>query len=254
MSKATITHAMVLAAGMGLRMRPLSESTPKPLLKVGSKPMLDWALDSLSDAGVKVSVVNTHWLGEQIKSHLAGRSNPAISFSCEDPILETGGGILNAIDKGLLGPGAFYAVNADQIWIDEETPALEHMARAWDDEKMDALLLLQPVINAFGYDGVGDFNLVPDNGDNTNNKVERRHDGASAELVFTGVQILSPRLFAHPDTPKVGNAFSLNVLYDKAMEQGRLSAVVHDGEWLHIGTPTALDEANVFLAEKGIKK
>ena len=248
MSKSQLTHAMVLAAGMGLRMRPLSETTPKPLLKAGGKPMLDWALASLHDGGVKVCVVNTHWLGEQIESHLKDRSSPAIAFTSEDPILETGGGILNAMDKGLLGTNAFYAVNADQIWIDDETPALEHLAHVWDDEKMDALLLMQPVINAFGYDGVGDFNLVP------GNKVERRHEGASAELVFTGVQILSPRLFAHPDTPKPGEAFSLNILYDKAMEQGRLHAIVHDGEWLHIGTPKALDEANVFLAKKGIKK
>ncbi|MCK5546221.1 MAG: nucleotidyltransferase family protein [Rhodospirillaceae bacterium] len=243
-----ITHAMVLAAGMGLRMRPLSETTPKPLLKAGGKPMIDWALDSLHGAGVKVCVVNTHWLGEQIESHLKGNSSPAISFVSEDPILETGGGILNALDKKLLGDGAFYAINADQIWVDSETPALEHMAYVWDEEKMDALLLLQPLASAFGYDGVGDFNLAP------GGAIERRHEGANAELVFTGVQILNPKLFTHTNTPSSGDAFSLNILYDNAIEQGRLFGVTHDGEWLHIGTPKALDDANIFLAEKGIKK
>ena len=113
---------------------------------------------------------------------------------------------------------------------------------------MDALLLLQPLASAFGYDGVGDFNLAP------GGIIERRHDGANAELVFTGVQILNPKLFTHTNTPQVGNAFSLNILYDNAIEQGRLFGVTHDGEWLHIGTPTALDDANIYLSEKGIKK
>ena len=242
MGNVKITHAMVLAAGLGLRMRPLSEATPKPMLKVGGKPMIDWVLDSLKNAGVGNAVINLHWLGEQIKDHTKQRPSPALSFIEEDPILETGGGILNALDCEMLGGGAFYAINADQIWLDDETPALEHLASVWDEEKMDALLLLQPLLTARGYDGSGDFNL--DGG----GRVERRHENAMGELVFTGVQLLSPRLFSQPLEQKPGDAFSLNILYDKAIKQGRLFGVVHDGEWLHIGTPETLAQANAYLA------
>ena len=233
---------MVLAAGMGLRMRPLSETTPKPMLRVGGKPMIDWALDSLKNASVGNAVINLHWLGEQIKEHTKQRPDPALSFIEEDPILETGGGILNALDYEMLGDGAFYAINADQIWLDDETPALEHLARVWDENKMDALLLLQPLLTARGYDGSGDFNLDADG------RVERRHENAMGELVFTGVQLLSPKLFSPPLEQKPGDAFSLNILYDKAIKQGRLFGVVHDGEWLHIGTPETLAQANAYLA------
>ena len=241
MSNSKIIHAMVLAAGLGMRMRPLSETTPKPMLNVDGKPMIDWALDSLSNAGVRHAVINLHWLGEQIKDHTKQRSNPALSFIEENPILETGGGILNALNHGLLGNGGFYAINADQIWIDGETPALEHLANVWDEEKMDVLLLLQPLLSAKGYDGAGDFNL------GSNGRVERRHENSMGELVFTGVQILSPNLFSAPVEQKPGEAFSLNILYDKAIEQGRLFAIVHDGEWLHIGTPENLIKANEYL-------
>ena len=242
MRNVRITHAMVLAAGLGLRMRPLSETAPKPMLKVGGKPMIDWVLDSLKNAGVGNAVINLHWLGEQIKDHTKQKPSPALSFIEEDPILETGGGILNALACEMLGGGAFYAINADQIWLDDETPALEHLASVWDEEKMDALLLLQPLLTARGYDGSGDFNL--DGG----GRAERRHENAMGELVFTGVQILSPKLFSSPLEQKPGDAFSLNILYDKAIKQGRLFGVVHDGEWLHIGTPETLVQANAYLA------
>lgn len=248
MNNNKITHAMVLAAGLGLRMRPLSETKPKPLLVVGGQPMVDWALDSLKNAGVRHAVVNLYWLGEQIRSHLIKRPSPALSFIDENPILETGGGILNALDRGMIGTGPFYAVNADQIWIDGDTPALEHMANIWDEEKMDALLLLHPLSTARGYEGFGDFNLGP------GGAVERRHENAMAELVFTGVQLLSPRLFSAPLEQKPGDAFSLNILYDKAIKKGRLFGVVHDGEWLHIGTPETLAQANEYLASQKTEK
>lgn len=246
MNNKIITHAMVLTAGLGLRMKPLSDTTPKPMLRAGGKPMIDWTLDSLRDGGIKHCVVNLHWLGEQIKDHLKNIPSPAISFVNEDPVLETGGGIFNALDKNMLGDGAFYAINADQIWIDSNSfdndiPALKHLAQVWDETKMDGLLLLQPVLNAFGYDGVGDFNLCADG------IVERRHEGATGELVFMGVQILSPAMFKQNHGFKPGDAFSLNQLYERAIKQGRLYGIVHHGQWLHIGTPKALDDANEFL-------
>lgn len=232
------THGMVLAAGLGLRMRPITETLPKPLIKVGGRTMLDRALDHLDKAGVAHKVVNTHWLGEKIADHLAGRAD--ITLSPEDALLETGGGVARALP--LLGAGPFYVVNSDIIWTDGGADtALARLAQAWDDTRMDGLLLMQRTATALGYDGDGDFFLSADG------VPTRRGARQVAPLLFSGVQILSPRLFTDAPSGK----FSLNVLYDQALEAGRLFGLVHDGGWYHVGTPQALPVVEqALLAEK----
>lgn len=230
-------RAMVLAAGLGLRMRPLTLHRPKPLIPVRGRTMLDRALDHLDRAGVARCVVNIHWLGGMIRDHLAGR--PGILISDEgERLLETGGGIAKALP--LLGDGAFFALNADIVFEDGNRPALLRLADAWDDARMDALLLMQPTAMAFGYDGPGDFHLDADG------RARRRGPDETTPLLFSGVQILHPRLF---DGAPEG-AFSLNRLYDKAQAAGRLFGIVHDGGWYHIGTPEALGEAEAVMAAR----
>lgn len=232
------SHAMVLAAGLGLRMRPLTQNVPKPLLEVGGATMLDHALDRLDEAGVSDVVVNTHWLPEKIEEHLGRRTTPSIVISREDELLETGGGISKALPH--LGAAPFYAANADIVWRDGPIPALHRMAAAWIDDDMDALLLLTPTVRATGYDGDGDFLMDPVG------LLERRPERVVAPFVFTGVQILHPRLFADvPDGP-----FSMNVLYDRALEAGRLYGIAHDGDWYHVGTPPAIAEADSEILER----
>jgi MurNAc alpha-1-phosphate uridylyltransferase len=226
-------NAMVLAAGLGLRMRPITLSLPKPLVPVAGRTMLDRALDHLDRAGTGRKVVNLHWLGETIRSHLDGRDD--IVFSPEPELLETGGGVAKALP--LLGSDPFFVCNADIIWTDGAEPALSRLARAFDPTRMDALLLLQPVETAFGYDGQGDFHRRPDG------TLARRQPGETTPLLFAGVQILHPRLFEG----HTGGKFSLNLLYDKAMAADRLFGIVHDGGWYHIGTPPALAEAEALL-------
>jgi len=228
-------RAMVLAAGLGLRMRPLTETLPKPLVALAGRSLLDRALDALAAAGVADAVVNTHYLPHLIAAHVAGRAAPRIALSPEDALLETGGGVKRAL--GLLGSGPFFVVNADIAWADGPRPALARLAAAWDDAAMDALLLVQPVARAPGYDGAGDFTL--DEG----GRLARRN-GPTAPFVFTGVQMLHPRLFAA--APE--GAFSLNLLYDAARGNGRLFGLVHDAAWYHVGTPAALAEAERLIA------
>lgn len=234
------SHAMVLAAGLGLRMRPLTQHTPKPLIPVAGRCMLDRAMDRLDEVGVNRRVVNAHWLGDQVAAHLANHVDVTISY--EDLLLETGGGVAYALP--LLGDRAFFVCNADIIWLDGRMPALRSLAEAWDDARMDALLLLQPVDAAFGYDGVGDFSRMADG------QLIRRPKEGRAPLVFTGVQILHPRLFA--DSPT--GAFSLNVLYDRALANGRLHGLIHDGDWLHIGTPETLAAAEAWFVARAARK
>ena len=229
-------RAMVLAAGLGLRMRPITLTTPKPLVEVAGRSMLDRALDHLAGAGVAELVVNTHWLAERIRHHLAGR--PGVALSHEDVLLETGGGVAQALP--LLGDEAFFVVNSDIIWTNGGTPALTRLAEAWDDGRMDALLLLQRTAGAVGYEGPGDFFL------SSTGEPRRRKGREVAPYLFSGVQILHPRLFEGAPSGK----FSLNVLYDRALEAGRLFAIVHDGRWFHVGTPEALPEVEALLREE----
>ena len=230
------SHAMVLAAGLGLRMRPITDRMPKPLVPVLGRSMLDRAFDHLDQVGVAHRVVNAHWLGRMIHDHVAQRTDTVVSDEAE--LLETGGGVAKALP--LLGSAPFFVCNADILWRNGPVPALRRLAEAWDDGRMDALLLMQPTATAFGYDGCGDFFL------NEAGQARRRGAGETAPTLFAGVQILHPRLFA--DAP-VG-AFSLNVLYDRAAAAGRLAGIVHDGEWYHIGTPQALAEAETLLASR----
>lgn len=220
------THAMVLAAGFGKRLKPLTDTMPKPLIPVAGRCMLDRTLDRLEEAGVQNLVVNAHYLADRIALHLKER--PDIVLLYEDEILETGGGVAHALPY--LGNDPFFVANSDIIWMDgPEDPALCRLAAAWDDSSMDALLLLHPVSEACGYEEEGNFFFPP---------LRWRQDGKTAPYVFAGVQILHPRLFSN--APK--GAFSLRELYHQAFDRGRLSAVIHDGRWYHVGTPSALAE------------
>ncbi|MCR4378990.1 MAG: nucleotidyltransferase family protein [Rhodospirillales bacterium] len=236
-----VTHAMVLAAGLGTRMRPLTLTTPKPLVNVAGRTLLDWALDNLSTTGVEHAVVNLHHLGAQIKAHLNHRTYPQVTTLYEDPLLETGGGIQNALP--LLGDAPFFVINSDGLWLDDDANALalRHMADRWDDAVMDALLLLHDPVKAFGYDGPGDFTIGSDG------RLARRTEGAADAKVFTGVQLLHPRLFK--DAP--GGIYSLNVLYNQALGNGRLFGLTHAGEWHHVGTPEALETSDRHLRNRG---
>jgi N-acetyl-alpha-D-muramate 1-phosphate uridylyltransferase len=229
--------AMVLAAGRGERLRPITDTLPKPLVVVDGATMLDQALDKLTAAGIEQAVVNTHHLGERIQTHLAGREKPAITISHEAELLDTGGGVANAL--GHLGEAPFFVLNSDVVMFDGPQAALSRLAAAWCDERMDALLLTHATVRAHGYSGRGDFLLSPDG------VLARRRDREIAPYLFTGVQLLHPRLFT--DCPE--GAFSLNRLYDKAAEAGRLYGLAHDGEWLHVGTPAALEAVEQILAE-----
>ncbi len=229
-------RAMVLAAGLGLRMRPITDDLPKPLVAVAGRTMLDRVLDRLQAFGIERTVVNSHYLADRIEAHLASRASPKTVNSREDDLLDTGGGIANALAN--LGNDPFFAINADIVWLDGRTPALDRLAAAWNDAEMDALLLVQGTAKAFGYRGRGDYEV------DQIGRMRRRAERQVSPYVFTGIQILHPRLFA--DAPK--GPFSLNVLFDRAELAGRLHAIVHDGEWFHIGTPAALAEATVELS------
>ncbi|MCH7796390.1 MAG: nucleotidyltransferase family protein [Proteobacteria bacterium] len=228
-------RAMVLAAGLGERMRPITDTLPKPLIELRGRTLLDSILDRVEAAGVPEAVVNLHYLGEMIEARLAPRARPRVSFSREETRLETGGGVRKALS--LLGADAFFVINGDVCWLDGHTPALERLAAAWDDAEMDALLLLHPTALAVGYAGVGDFVLAPDG------RMRRRRELEVAPFVFTGIQILHPRLFE--DAPE--EPFSLNLIYDKAGAAERLWGLRHDGEWFHIGTPEGLRDVEDAL-------
>ncbi len=228
-------RAMILAAGLGERMRPITDTMPKALIELNGRSLLGAILDRLETAGVPEAVINLHHLGEQIEAHLAPRKRPHITFSREPARLETGGGVRNALP--LLGPAPFFVINGDVCWLDGRMPALERLARAWDEAAMDALLLVHPTAFAVGYSGVGDFVLTPEA------RLRRRREREVVPFVFTGLQVLHPRLFqGTPEGP-----FSLNLVYDKAAAAGRLWGLRHDGEWFHIGTPEGLREVEDAL-------
>jgi MurNAc alpha-1-phosphate uridylyltransferase len=230
------TTAMIFAAGLGLRMRPLTDTVPKPLLALAGRPILDHILDRVAAAGIETAVVNIHHLADQVAAFCARRAAPRIALSHEAELLETGGGVAKALP--LLGPGPFYVINGDVLWLDGARDTLVRMADAWRDEDMDALLLLFPVIAAGDYRGPGDFFL------DQIGRVRRRDAREVAPFVFTGIQILHPRLFTGDLPPR----FSLNLLYDRAEAAGRLFGIVHDGDWFHIGTPRSLARVEAELS------
>ena len=224
-------RAMVLAAGRGERLRPLTDRVPKPLVEVGGKPLIDHALDRLASVGVEVAVVNVSYRRADLENHLKGRRHPKIIVSPESGRLETGGGVVNALDS--LGDEPFYVINSDVLWTGGRSESLIRLAEFWDLARMDALLLVQPTVRAVGYNGRGDFQLGP------LGEVRRREERETAPFVFAGVQILAPRLFADcPATP-----FSLNLIYDRAMRAGRLFGFVNEGRWTHVGTSEGLARA-----------
>jgi MurNAc alpha-1-phosphate uridylyltransferase len=231
-------RAMVLAAGLGTRMRPITDHTPKPLVPVRGQPVIDWALNRLAAVGVETCVVNLHHLGDQVRAHLRARTAPEVVFSDEsDRLLETGGGVRKALP--LLGDEPVYVINGDVLWLDGIRPALTRLAEAWDAERMDILLMVLRLAGAHGYDGRGDFFLDPWG------RPRRRKEHEIAPFVHAGVLILHPRVFHDtPDRP-----FSLNLLFNRALDEGRLRALPHDGEWYHVGTPAALALADAKLGQ-----
>jgi MurNAc alpha-1-phosphate uridylyltransferase len=233
--------AMVMAAGYGTRLRPLTDTVPKAMVKVLGRPMIDVVLDRLVAAGVERAVINLHHLGEVIRDHLQPRKDIEIVYSEEEEILETGGGTKKALP--LLGPDPFFVVNAKIIWLNGREDALHRLAKAWDPARMDSLLLLHPTVTAIGYDGPGDF-LMDQEG-----RLQRRPEWEVAPFLYSGVNITHPRLFeASPD-----GAYSVNILWNRAIEQGRLSGIRHDGEWYHVSTPQHLREVERELGFHGIR-
>jgi N-acetyl-alpha-D-muramate 1-phosphate uridylyltransferase len=227
-------HAMVLAAGLGLRMRPLTLNTPKPLLKVAGKSLIDYGMDHLRAAGVQTTVVNGHYLADQIEDWVGRQSGSEMMFSDERAdVLDTGGGIALALP--LLGSDPFFVLNSDSFWVDGKIPALRRLRAAWRDADMDCLLLLCNVAQTVGYDGNGDFRLGSDG-----RLTRSKNEGA---LAYIGGYLVHPRLFQNAPTGK----FSMNVLWDRAIAQGRLHGISHDGLWLHVGTPEAIGLAEARL-------
>lgn len=239
MSSLASDTAMVMAAGLGKRMLPLTATTPKPLVKVGGKPLIDYMIEHLADAGIERAVVNVHYLPEQVEAYLAGREHPRFAISDErEELLETGGGMVKAWRAGLL-PDPFYCLNSDNIWIDGPRNTLLDLSDAWDPEQMDALLLVVPKERAYQHRGKGDFHLEADG------RLRRRGpDEDSAPTIYIGAQIVSHRLLRDaPDGP-----FSTMVLWERAIAEGRLYGVEHQGEWFDVGTPEAIAPAEARLA------
>jgi MurNAc alpha-1-phosphate uridylyltransferase len=229
---------MILAAGRGERMRPLTLDRPKPLVAVAGKPIIAYALDRLRAAGVTEAVVNVHYLPEQIERWAAGIAVPRLIISNErDGLLDTGGGVNRALP--LLGPAPFFVLNGDSFWVEGAKPALERLRAAWDGRRMDCLLLLAAMTSAAGFEGRGDFLMHPDG------RLARRPEGEIAPFAYAGCYLVHPRLFA--DSP--GGAFSMNVLWDRALAKGRLFGLRHDGTWIHVGAPDAIALAEEALAE-----
>jgi N-acetyl-alpha-D-muramate 1-phosphate uridylyltransferase len=223
-----IKQAMVLAAGEGRRLRPLTEHTPKPLISIGGTTMLDHALDQLVAAGVEKCVVNSHYLADQIHKHLEGRSQPEITISHESELLNTGGGIANALSYFNNEP--FFVLNADIWWKDLQKSCLKKLEDMWETSKMDALLLLVPREKGIGFEGPGDYFLASDG------LLKHRGNEPLAPYIFPGISILHPRLFANQKI----HPFSVVMLFHKAQEQGRLYGMVYDGQWGDMGTLESL--------------
>jgi MurNAc alpha-1-phosphate uridylyltransferase len=230
--------AMVLAAGLGLRMRPLTERMPKPLVSVAGRTLLDHVLDKLGDAGVTEAIVNVHYLPDQIIDHVAGRKRPRVAISDErDQVLGTGGGVVKALP--LLGKEPFFHVNADTLWIDGVRPNLARLAETFDPSRMDILLLMAPTASSIGYDGSGDYAMLPDGA------LRKRREHQVVPFVYAGVAIMSPAIFAR--APK--GDFSLTRMFDAANEQERLFGLRLDGTWMHVGTPDAVGAAEEAFLE-----
>ncbi len=236
-----IDSAMILAAGFGTRMRPITDHMPKPLIPLNGKPLIDHAIDRLIAAGVKRVVVNTHYKAEMIEAHLEKRKDVSIELSHETTLLDTGGGVKKALP--FLGE-AFYVLNADVFWLNAKVPALARLRRAWDDKRLDALLLLQRTVSAVGYEGLGDFTVGP------LGHLRRRGEREVAPFLFAGIEIMSRGMLQ--DAPE--GPFSLNQLWNRAIEADRIEALIHDGEWFHVGTPQGLAATEERLRQHGVMR
>lgn len=220
--------AMILAAGLGKRMRPLTAAQPKPLVRVAGKALIDYALDRLAEAGVAKAVVNVHYLADALEAHVLARQTPKVTVSDERALLlETGGGMARALP---LLPDPFFALNADNIWLDGPKSAFHDLSRRWDPASMDALLLVVPHARAANFTGPGDFHMDP------LGRLSRRRAGRIAPFIYTGIQLVSHRLMQ--DAPQ--GAFSTNILWNRAMAEGRLYAISFTGLWFEVGTPQAI--------------
>lgn len=231
-----ITAAMIMGAGLGVRMRPLTDDRPKPLITVAGRTLIDHSIDRLVQAGVTKIVVNLHYRGEMLRAHLARRHDVQIIFSDEsDLLLDTGGGVVKALHH--FGGRPFFVLNSNSVWVEGPVAALPAMIGHWNPESMDGLLLLADMQTAMGYEGMGDFVLK------AGGHVLRARDHAGAAYAYPGVQIAHPRMFENaPEGP-----FSTNLMWDRAIARGRLFGTVLDGVWIHVGTPDARDEAEAYL-------
>ena len=229
--------AMIMAAGLGKRMRPLTATRPKPLIQVGGKALLDHVLEKLATAGVKKAVVNVHYLADSVEAHLASRPHglETVISDERDLLLETGGGLVKAAP--LIDSDPFLAINSDNLWIDGPADTLKLLASQWDDARMDALLLLVPLARAGNHKGIGDFHM--DRG----GRLRRRQRSHVAPFVYTGIQMVSKRLLR--DAPE--GPFSTNILWDRAIEEGRCFGAVHQGLWFDVGTPKSIEMTEATL-------
>ncbi len=228
MSALASDTAMVMAAGLGKRMRPLTASQPKPMVRVAGKPLIDHALDRLHEAGVANAVVNVHYLADALEAHLKSRVAPAVTISDERALLlETGGGMIHALAHL---PDPFFCLNADNVWLDGPRNAFAELSARWDPDQMDALLLLVGHARAINFDGIGDFYMDPQG------KLSRKRPGRVAPFIYTGIQLVSHRLLR--DAPH--GKFSTNLLWDRAIAEGRLYGASFTGLWFEVGTPQAI--------------
>jgi MurNAc alpha-1-phosphate uridylyltransferase len=229
--------AIVLAAGLGKRMLPITATIPKPLVKVGGRSLIDFALDRLHEAGIERVVVNVHHFADMLEAHLRTRKMPHIVVSDErETVLETGGGVKKALP--LLGDRPFITFNSDTLWIEGEAPNLPRLIDAWDPGRMDILMLVAPLATSVGYEGHGDFSM------DAEGRLRRRTGDGTVPFVYAGVAVVKPELVA--GTPE--GPFSANHFYDKAIARGRLYGLRLDGQWLHVGEPRAIAEAEERLA------
>ena len=233
------TTAMVLAAGLGTRMRPLTDTIPKPLVPLAGRPLIDHVLDRLTQAGITRAVVNVHHHADLLEAHLKPRVIPEILISDERGVLlETGGGVVRAL--ALLGDAPFLIHNSDSVWIERGTSNLSRLLDVWNASRMDSVMLLAPVSCSLGYDGPGDFHLADDG------QLTRRSGTERAPYVFAGVSIIHPCMFKGESERR----FSLNWVWDRAISAGRLFGIPLDGLWMHVGTPEALNDANAAMADE----
>lgn len=230
--------AIMLAAGLGKRMRPITETMPKPLVKVSGKPLIDWGLDALAGAGVENTIVNVHYLADQLIDYLGSRSKPKITISDErDLLLDSAGGIVNVLPQ--LGGKSFYVLNADTFWVgDEAQPNISALAHVWDDACMDILLMTARLDQATGFEGKGDF-VADEEG-----RLRRLRDVVGYPVIYAGAAVIHPRIFAKAE-PGVS---SLNRYFDEAIAAGRLYGMPMTGHWLTVGTPEAIGEAEAVLS------